>query len=112
MNQKGHMSICQSTAMPRQTLIATAITLAIAAPLTTAAATLSVGPGKAFATPCQALTRAVAGDVVEIDAAGSYAGDVCAFAVDNLTIRGINGRPKIDAAGANAAGKGTWVLQG
>jgi hypothetical protein len=115
-NKKVHMSICKSTAspaLPRPSLIAAAVTFALAAPLTNAsAAILSVGPGKTFATPCQALTRAAAGDVVEIDAAGSYVGDVCAFAVDNLTIRGVNGRPKIDAAGKNAAGKGIWVVQG
>ncbi len=77
-----------------------------------AAATLSVGPGKTFAKPCQALTVAASGDVVEIDGSVSYAGDVCAFAANNLTIRGVNGRPKIDAAGQNAGGKGTWVVQG
>lgn len=114
--QKGFMLSCQSPAMPaspRRSLITAAVTLTLTAPVISAtAATLSVGPGKAFATPCQALTRAAAGDVVEIDAAGSYAGDVCAFAVDNLTIRGVNGRPKIDAAGRNAAGKGIWVVQG
>ncbi|MEH3085258.1 MAG: hypothetical protein PGN26_01665 [Xylophilus ampelinus] len=80
--------------------------------LPAAAATLSVGPGKAYATPCQALTRAAAGDVVEIDAAGTYSGDVCAFYANDLTIRGVNGRPKIDAAGKNANGKGIWVVGG
>lgn len=97
----------------RQTVIASAIGLGLAAwGANAAAATLSVGPGKAFSTPCQALTKAVAGDVVEIDGSAGYAGDVCAFGADNLTIRGVNGRPKIDAAGKNAAGKGIWVVQG
>ncbi|TCS36957.1 hypothetical protein EDC30_105179 [Paucimonas lemoignei] len=116
MNKKVRMFSCHSAALPtlpRRSMIATAVTFALAAPaIHASAATLSVGPGKAYAMPCQALTRAAAGDVVEIDAAGSYAGDVCAFAVDNLTIRGVNGRPKIDAAGRYAAGKGTWVVQG
>lgn len=111
------MSSCKfatvATTMPPQSFLAAAVALALAAPLTNAAAaTLSVGPGKAFATPCQALTRAVAGDVVEIDGSVSYTGDVCSFAADNLTIRGVNGRPKIDAAGRYAAGKGIWVVQG
>jgi hypothetical protein len=37
---------------------------------------------------------------------------VCAIYASNLTIRGVNGRPKIDAAGRNAMGKGTWVVVG
>ena len=31
---------------------------------------------------------------------------------NNLTIRGVNGRPKIDAAGKSAGGKGIWVVDG
>ena len=80
--------------------------------LPAAAATLAVGPGKTYTTPCQALTRAVAGDVVNIEGGTTYAGDVCAFSANNLTIRGVNGRPRIDAAGKNANGKGTWVIGG
>ncbi|WP_245549166.1 hypothetical protein [Noviherbaspirillum massiliense] len=34
------------------------------------------------------------------------------ISASNLIIRGVNGRPKIDAAGRNAAGKGTWVVGG
>jgi hypothetical protein len=73
---------------------------------------LSVGAGKPYASPCQALRAAPDGATVEIDGRSSYAGDVCVVYANNLTIRGINGRPKIDAAGLNAAGKGTWVLEG
>jgi hypothetical protein len=76
------------------------------------AATLSVGPGKTYATPCQAFAASAAGDLIEIDAAGSYSGNVCGIYTSNLTIRGVNGRPKIDAAGANSMGKGTWVVIG
>lgn len=77
-------------------------------------ATLSVGPGKTYAKPCAAFAAAQAGDVVEIDAAGNgtYDGDVCAIVVNSLTIRGINGRAHIDAAGQNAQGKAIWVVQG
>lgn len=75
------------------------------------AATLSVGPGKTYAMPCAALTIAASGDVIEIDGA-TYSGDVCAIYASNLTIRGVNGRPKIDAAGRYAMGKGTWVVVG
>ena len=73
---------------------------------------LSVGPGKTYATPCRAFAAAAHGDLIEIDAAGSYNGDVCAITRDNLTIRGVNGRPKINANGANAMGKGIWVVAG
>lgn len=82
---------------------------AIAAPAS--AATLTVGPGQAYATPCKAFSAAAAGDVIEIQAA-TYTGDVCAIYQNNLTIRGVNGRPKIDAATRSALGKGTWVIVG
>lgn len=77
-----------------------------------AAATLSVGPGKAHATPCRAFAVAKAGDIVEIAGPYTYSGDVCGIYASNLTIRGVNGRPKIDAAGKNAMGKGIWVVIG
>jgi hypothetical protein len=76
------------------------------------AATRSVGPGKTYATPCAAIAAAQDGDVIEIDAAGIYAGDVCAIARSNLTLRGVNGRAHVDAAGKAFGGKGTWVIQG
>lgn len=78
----------------------------------TMATTISVGPGLAFPTPCAAITRAVAGDIIEIAGGTTYANDVCTVAASNLTIRGVNGRPRIDAAGSNAAGKATWVIAG
>jgi hypothetical protein len=76
------------------------------------AATRSVGPGKTYATPCAAVAAAQDGDVIEIDAAGNYAGDVCAIAPSNLTLRGVNGRAHVDAAGKAFGGKATWVIQG
>jgi hypothetical protein len=74
--------------------------------------TLSVGPGKQYAAPCAAFNAAGNGDTIEIDADGSYVGDVCGIYKDNLTIRGVNGRPKIDAGGKNSQGKGIWVIGG
>ncbi len=73
-----------------------------------------VGPGHPFATPCAAIAASAAGDTVQIDAAGNgtYDGDVCAWSTDRLTIVGINGRARIDAAGHNSGGKGTWVIAG
>ena len=76
------------------------------------AATLSVGPGKPYTTPCKAIAVAKAGDIVEIAGGVTYSGDVCTVAAHNLIIRGVNGRPRIDAAGRYAAGKGTWVITG
>ncbi|VXC21947.1 hypothetical protein [Massilia sp. 9I] len=76
------------------------------------AATLSVGPGKTYATPCRAIAVAKAGDLIEIAGNVTYSGDVCTIYASNLTIRGVNGRPRIDAAGKNAQGKGTWVVAG
>jgi hypothetical protein len=76
------------------------------------AATLAVGPGKTYAAPCAAFAAAKSGDIVEITGNTTYRGDVCGIYASNLTIRGVNGRPKIDAAGRNAMGKATWVVAG
>jgi len=73
-------------------------------------ATILVGPGGQYAKPCQAITAARPGDVIEIDAAGTYDGDVCAIRTANLTLRGIKGRAHLRAAGQNAQGKGIWVV--
>lgn len=89
---------------------ASLIGLALALPAV--AATLSVGPGKTYATPCAAFAKAQDGDLVEIAGNTTYSGDVCGIYRNNLTIRGVNGRPKINAAGANAMGKGIWVVVG
>jgi hypothetical protein len=75
------------------------------------AATLSVGPGKPFAKPCEAIGAATAGDTIEVDAAGNYNGDACAWSTDNLTVKGVNGRAKIDDTGATVSqGKGIFVI--
>ena len=73
-----------------------------------------VGPGRQYAMPCAAILASQPGDTVEIDAAGNgtYDGDVCSWTADNLTIRGVNGRARIDARGKNAGGKGVWVITG
>ncbi len=76
------------------------------------AATLEVGPGKPYAAPCAAIAAAAAGDRIEIDAAGTYRGDVCGWTTSGLTLVGVNGRPAIDANGMNAQGKAIWVISG
>jgi hypothetical protein len=75
------------------------------------AATRTVGPGKTYAKPCDAIAAAEDGDVIEIDA-GTYSGDVCAVTRNGLTLRGVGGRAHLDAAGAAFGGKGIWVIQG
>ena len=75
------------------------------------AATLQVGPGKTFATPCAALAVAADGDTIQIDPV-LYSGDVCAFSQNNLTIQGVNGRAHIDANKKSAQNKGIWVPSG
>jgi hypothetical protein len=81
-------------------------------PLAAAANTLRVGPGQPYAAPCAAIAAAGAGDTILIDAAGAYDGDVCAWSTNGLTLRGVNGRPHIDAAGNDAQGKAIWVISG
>jgi len=76
------------------------------------AGTLAVGPGRAFAKPCAAIAAANDDDVIEIDAAGDYGGDVCQISRNGLTLRGVGGRPKIDAQGKSAGGKAIWVISG
>jgi hypothetical protein len=76
------------------------------------AATLSVGPGKTYVAPCAAFAAARDGDTIEIVGDWTYSGDVCAIARNNLTIRGVQGRPIIDAAGRDFGGKGIWVVTG
>jgi MYXO-CTERM domain-containing protein len=89
-----------------------ALALGVLTALPARAVTLTVGPGKMYATPCAAIAAAADGDTIEIDAAGSYGGDVCAVPKNRLTLRGVGGRPRIDAAGRNYGGKGIWVISG
>jgi hypothetical protein len=93
------------------TLVLTLVSGLLAA-LPVRAATLTVGPGKMYAKPCAAVAAAADGDTIEIDAAGNYDGDVCSIPKSRLTLRGVGGRPKIDAAGQNYGGKGIWVISG
>ena len=75
-------------------------------------ATLSAGPGKTYVSPCAAFAAAKDGDTIEIVGDWTYSGDVCAISRNNLQIRGVQGRPTIDAAGRAFGGKGTWVVTG
>jgi hypothetical protein len=74
--------------------------------------TLDVGPDKTLKKPCAAFAAAKDGDTIQIDGAGDYKGDLCAVQKNKLTIRGVNGRPKIDANGSSAGGKAAWIVAG
>ena len=89
-----------------------ALVISLLAAGSASAATLTVGPGKTYAAPCAAINAAKDGDIIEISGNNIYKGDVCGVARNNLTIRGVNGRPMIDANGADAMGKGIWVVSG
>lgn len=86
------------------------------------AATLTVGPSGQYATPCPAIHAAVDGDTVLIDANNgvpyteppdpNHQGrSDCRSVINNLTIRGVNGRPVLDAAG-KLIEKGIFVIDG
>lgn len=94
--------------------LALALLAALALPASVQARTLAVGPGKTYNKPCAAIAAAHPGDTVQIDARGNgrYDGDVCASSTARLTIAGVHGRARIDAAGASSQGKAIWVLSG
>jgi hypothetical protein len=79
-------------------------------PLPCAADTLRVGPGLSHASPCAAVAVAKPHDVIEISA-GTYT-DSCSLAVQGLTLRGVDGQPKIDLSASDhpAQYKGIYVI--
>ncbi len=72
---------------------------------------LQVGPGKSFAKPSLASAAVQNGDTVEI-APSLYEGDACTWSADNLTLRSPSQYAHLEAKGAYALGKGTWVIAG
>jgi hypothetical protein len=75
--------------------------------------TLKVGPNQKYAKPSEAFKAATDGDVIEIDSAGIYDGDVATITANNLTIRGVGRqRVKLPANGNDAGGKAIWVIKG
>ena len=72
---------------------------------------LRVGPRHALKTPSAAARVAEDGDIVEIEG-GDYVGDVASWRQKRLTLRGVNGRPHLIAAGKSAEGKAIWVIKG
>lgn len=99
----------------RRRLFSATATLAVtfAGATASAANTLQVGPGQTYATPCAAIAVAQTGDTIQVDAAGTYTGDTCAWTTDGLTITGVNGRAKIDITGVTPAQqKGIFTIGG
>lgn len=87
----------------------------ICQPLTTSSAAsmgrlLKVGPSRAIQTIGAAARLAQPGDVIEVDA-GNYLRDVAVWKHDNLTVRAVDGRARLGAGGADAEGKGIWVIR-
>ncbi|MEW5781505.1 MAG: right-handed parallel beta-helix repeat-containing protein [Pseudomonadota bacterium] len=72
---------------------------------------LKVGPNQEIRLISTAAKLAQDGDTVEIEA-GDYPADVAVWKQNDLTIRGVGGRPRLIAAGASAEGKGIWVIRG
>lgn len=72
---------------------------------------IRVGAKQSIRTVAEASRIAKDGDVIEIDA-GTYVRDTAVFSQRSLTIRGVGGRPTLDAGGASAEGKATWVVRG
>ncbi|HEY3818169.1 MAG TPA: MYXO-CTERM sorting domain-containing protein [Polyangiaceae bacterium] len=93
--------------------IVSALALVGSASTASAANTLQVGPGKTYAMPCDAIAAAQTGDTIEVDAAGTYTGNTCAWSTDGLTVTGVNGRAKIDITGVTPAQeKGIFTIGG
>ena len=72
---------------------------------------IQVGATRNIRTLRDALRIARDGDTIELDA-GAYRGDVATIKQRNLTIRGVNGRPRFEANGAAEEGKAILVVKG
>lgn len=73
---------------------------------------VTVSPGaKTYRTIAEAARSAPDGATVEIHA-GTYRRDVAVWKQDDLVIRGVGGRPVLDADGRAAEGKAIWVIKG
>jgi Flp pilus assembly protein TadD len=83
----------------------------LAASATVGRRVLRVGPAEQLRRPSDAARVAQDNDIIEI-AAGRYVGDVAVWKQNGLLLRGVNGRPHLDAQGRSAQDQGIWVFQG
>jgi hypothetical protein len=74
---------------------------------------LQVGPRRPFLTPAQAAAHAQDGDIIEIDADGTYSGSNAAatWKAHRLTLRGVGGRAHLQG-GPGIGPKAIWTIQG
>jgi hypothetical protein len=70
-----------------------------------------VGPSRTYTKPSQVSTLVAAGDTISIDSA-TYTADVCRWTAANLLIRGVGGRPVLDANNTAYGRKGIFVIDG
>ena len=82
-----------------------------AAPAADSVRVLQVGPGRELRKPSDAARVARDGDIIEIDA-GTYRGDAAVWTQNHLTLRGVGGLARLEAAGRHAQGKAIWVFAG
>ncbi|MBL8002276.1 MAG: hypothetical protein JNL05_09970 [Flavobacteriales bacterium] len=75
------------------------------------ATTWTVGAGQTHTLPSQVSTLVNDGDTVDI-LAGTYPGDVAAWAANDLLLRGVGGMAVLPANGNSWGGKAIWVIQG
>lgn len=71
---------------------------------------LHVGSKRAIKTIAAAAALARTGAIIEVDS-GNYLGDVAVWEHDNIVVRAVGGRVRLQATGANAEGKGIWVVR-
>lgn len=95
----------------RRTIASVLLATAFLALTSAHARILRVGAGADFGTIAAAAQEAWDGDTIEIPA-GEYPGDVATWRANNLTIRGVGGRPHISANGNHVDGKGSWLVKG
>ncbi|MDC8786631.1 right-handed parallel beta-helix repeat-containing protein [Roseateles koreensis] len=72
---------------------------------------LQVGPTRGVRSLAAAAREAKDGMRIEVDA-GEYTGDVAVWTQHDLHLKAVGGRVHMEAAGANAQGKGTFVTSG
>ena len=92
-------------------LLGAAAAAALFATATAEAATIQVGPGQTYATPCAAIAAAAPGDEIDVSA-GTYT-DTCEINAAGLLLKGVGGKPTINVTGVTPADeKGIYVVNG